>query len=184
MQNLNVVAAPGQLKRSAASSFPYMAKLYEVEKWIWTEADFEQMGWHDVQVYAVSFIPNTFELMLDIDYIFEWIHPAENDTCFKFWISPATLVFENVYGIEMALDEPYFELDAIERTEPRRPTNAEYIERDTEWQWNLEAHRGGMSFRSIGYKQYIRKKPVLSQLQTLEMGLRGGISFHRERLDM
>ena len=160
-----------------------MSQQYEIEKWVWTEADFDQMGWHDVQVYAVAFLPNTFELMLDIDYILEWIHPAPNETYFKFWVAPATLVFGNVYEVEMGLDEPDFELDAIERKEPREPKNAQHIGRDTEWLWSLEAHRGGMSFRSVGYKQYIRRSPVLSQLQTLEMGARGGISFYCGRVD-
>jgi hypothetical protein len=160
-----------------------MIKQYEIEKWIWTDADFEQMGWHDCQVYAVSFLLNTFELILDIDNIFEWIHPASNETYFKFWIAPATLVFENVYEIKMELDEPNFELDFIGREEPRKPHNADYINRNTEWVWNLEAHHGRMSFRSVGYKQYIRKNPILSQIQMLEMDERGGTSFQRGQLD-
>ena len=156
---------------------------YELEKWIWTDADFEQMGWHDSKVYAISFLPDTFELAFDIDYIFEWVNPAQNETYFKFWVAPATLVFENVYDVEMEFDVPDFELNMIVRKEPQRSKNAEYIERDTEWLWSLEAHRGGIDFRSVGYKQFVRKKPVFSQAQILEMDVRGGISFYRGRID-
>jgi hypothetical protein len=160
-----------------------MSEQYEIGKWVWTEADFDRMGWHDVRVHAVAFLPDTFELMFDIDYILEWVYPAPNETYYKFLVAPATLVFENVYEVVMELDEPDFELDTIERKEPREPKNAQYIGRGTEWLWSLEAHRGGMSFRSVGYKQYIRSEPVLSQSQTLEMGVRGGISFRCGRLD-
>lgn len=160
-----------------------MIEQYKLEKWIWSDADFQQMVWHDVRVHAFSFVPNSFELLLDIDYIFEWISHAAGETYFKFRIAPATLVFENVYEIRMELDDTDFELDYIDREAPRTPKNAEYINRETEWQWHLEAQRGGMSFRSIGYKQYIRKNPVLSKLQTLDMDSRGGISFHRGSLD-
>ena len=161
----------------------FMLAEYEMEKWIWTGADFDQMGWHDSQVYAVAFLPEIFELTLDIDYIFEWVHPEPNETYFKFWVAPATLVFENVYDIKLELDEPDFELDAVERKDPRKPKNAEYIGRETEWLWNLEAHRGGIEFRSVGYKQYIRQKPIFGQAQKLETNIRGGISFYRGRLD-
>lgn len=156
---------------------------YKIEKWIWTEEDFEKMGWHDTQVYAISFHAETYEIALDLDYIFEWVNPKANETYFNFWIAPATLVFENVYDIKMELDTTEFELDAVERTDPQRPKNAEYIKRENEWLWSLEAHRGGIEFRSVGYKQYIRRKPVFSKLQKLDSEIRGGISFHRGLLD-
>jgi hypothetical protein len=28
---------------------------YELEKWIWTEADFDVMGWHDSSIHALAF---------------------------------------------------------------------------------------------------------------------------------
>jgi hypothetical protein len=156
-----------------------MIEPYELEKWIWTDADYEQMGWHDCQVHAISFIPKNFEIAFDIDYIFKWVNPLPGETYFKFWITPATLVFENVYELKMELDEPDFELDIVERNEPRKPRNSDYIKKDKEWLWTLEAHRGSLSFRSIGYKQYIRKQPILSEIHVLETDLRGGISFER-----
>ncbi|MDQ6785521.1 MAG: hypothetical protein M3033_01695 [Acidobacteriota bacterium] len=160
-----------------------MVEQYKVEKWIWTDADFEQMNWHDTRVYAVAFAADAYEIIFDIDYIFEWIHPTKGETYFRFWIAPATLVFENVYDIEMNLSETDFELDFVERKEPRKPKNAEFINRETEWLWLLEAQRGSIGFHSAGYKQYIRKNPVFGQAQSLEMDERGGISFHRGRLN-
>lgn len=40
---------------------------YELEKWVWTENDFEQMGWHDATIYGVRLNQN---LEIDLDYIF------------------------------------------------------------------------------------------------------------------
>src|SRR4051812_16698612 len=114
-----------------------MSQKYELEKWIWTEADFEQMGWHDARVHAVSFVRDEFEIVFDLDYILEWVHPTAGETYFKFWVAPVTLVFEKVYDIEMEFSEPDFELDYIDRKDPRRPKNADGLGQDTEWLWSL-----------------------------------------------
>ena len=55
-----------------------MKQEYKLEKWIWTEADFDVMGWHDSQIHATAFFPEDFELVLDIDYIFDWVHPYDS----------------------------------------------------------------------------------------------------------
>ena len=65
-----------------------MAEEYELDKWIWTEADFEQMGWHDARIHAIAFLTETFEFALDIDYILQWVEPAEGETYYKFWVAP------------------------------------------------------------------------------------------------
>ncbi|HKO42782.1 MAG TPA: hypothetical protein VJU84_05805 [Pyrinomonadaceae bacterium] len=156
---------------------------YELKKWLWTEADFEQMEWHDVRIHALAFHPDAYELAFDIDYIFEWIHPAPETTYFKFWVAPATLVFENVNELRIDL-EPHLSLDLkeIERAEPQKPKNTDYIDRDVEWYWKLDTHSGEISLRSVGYKQYIRQEPVLTQGQVLDAEARGGFSFHRGRM--
>src|SRR5260221_10243754 len=84
-----------------ASIIPDMDETYELEKWIWTEQDFEEMGWHDCHIYAVAFLPETFEFVLDLDYICKWVNPKPPAENFSFWVSPATLVFENVHDLEL-----------------------------------------------------------------------------------
>jgi hypothetical protein len=54
-----------------------MAEKYELEKWVWSEADFEEMVWHDARIHAIAFLPDSFEFVLDIDYILRWVQPAE-----------------------------------------------------------------------------------------------------------
>ena len=153
---------------------------YELEKWIWTEADFDVMGWHDATVHALAFIPEKFELLLDIDYILKWVHPREGETYFKFWVAPATLVFENVYDLKIEL-EPLagIELQDIRRTDPKTPVNSEFIGRDQEWRWTIEAHEGEMTFGAIGFNQYFRRAPSFGGVQDLPLDARGGFSFDR-----
>ncbi len=42
--------------------------MYELEKWVWSQHDFDLMGWHDATVHAFALVPEQFELLLDIGY--------------------------------------------------------------------------------------------------------------------
>jgi hypothetical protein len=159
---------------------------YEMEKWIWTDADFEKMGWHDSQIYAFAFLSETYEFVLDIDYILRWVHPAPEETYFQFWVSPATLVFENAGDIKFDLETLYgngVEIQDVHRQNPRI-LEAGLAAGTNMWRWVIEAQEGEISLDATGYKQFFRKKPSFHQEQTLELRIRSGISFHRGRLDM
>jgi len=62
---------------------------HTLEKWAWTEEDFERMGWHDAHVHAFAFQPDAWEFLLDLDYILEWVGPAENTSHCSFWSAAA-----------------------------------------------------------------------------------------------
>lgn len=150
------------------------------EQALWTESDFERMAWHDVRVWALGFVAEDYEFLLDLDYILEWAAPAPGEEYFQFWIAPATLVFENVTDLQIEL-EPYSDLslDQIVRGEPGVPRNAEYIGKSMDWLWELDFHVGGIQFRSAGFKQYLRGPAVLRSTQYLPLAERGGLSFAR-----
>jgi hypothetical protein len=156
-----------------------MTDKYELEKWLWTESDFEMMGWHDSRVYAVAFSPEKFEIVFDIDYIFQWVHPKQDEKFFSFWVSAATLVFENTYDFKFDISSYSggLEIDCIKREDVGSPKNGEYIGKGKEWIWTIECQEGEIKFRSAGYKQYVRSKPKLGG-QTLELETRE-ISFNR-----
>ena len=154
-----------------------MNDTYQLEKTIWTDTDFEIMSWHDCPVHAFSF-DNENKLTLDIDYIFKWVL-EKNKRNFKFWISPCTLVFENVYDIVFESDHTVIIIDNISRENHQRPKNAEYINRDLEYDWIIETTVGEISFKSVGFKQYVRQAPVFIGMQELALEARGGISFDR-----
>lgn len=155
---------------------------YHLEKPIWTEQDFDQMGWHDSHIHAISF-GEGFQFKLDIDYIFEWVHPKVNETYFNFWIAPCTLVFENVWDLRLDIlisSDIELEIDDLRRENAREARNAAYIEKKTEYDWTIETHQGDITFKSVGYIQYVRMRPVLTSSQVLLSEVRGGISFSKE----
>lgn len=154
---------------------------YQLEKWVWTDADYEQMGWHDCRIRAFAFLGDELQLMLDIDYIFEWVQLPDS-VYFQFWVAPATLIFENVYDIEIDIHtDDELEIADLLREDPLRPRNADYVQREQEWKWIFDCQRGEISLRSIGYAQYIRSAPRLVARQYLTLNERGGISFSRGR---
>jgi hypothetical protein len=153
----------------------------KLEKTIWTEEDFDVMGWHDSYIYAISFGVN-YELILDIDYIFKWVQPTESNEYFKFLVSPCTLVFENVHDLkfDIEISEPFeLQISDITRNNPQRPINADYIKRETEHHWRIETQQGDITLKSVGYKQYVRQQPILQDSQLIGFTDRGKTSFDR-----
>ncbi|MDV4012483.1 hypothetical protein BAY06_08330 [Elizabethkingia anophelis] len=54
-----------------------------IVKDIWTDMDFEQMGWHDNYIHAIVFPNENQKLVLDMDYIFKWVLD-EKSNLYKF----------------------------------------------------------------------------------------------------
>jgi len=155
---------------------------YRLEKTIWDDDDFDEMGWHDATIHGIAFGPGGFELCVDVDYIFKWVNPPEGEEFFRFWVCPCTIVFENVYDLQLQADPhggPELSIDEVTRTDPRRPKNAEFIDRDTEWLWTIDCHHGEIVFRAVGFRQYVRRAPILSQSQKFALADRGGYCFDR-----
>jgi hypothetical protein len=154
------------------------SKSYQLEKVIWDSLDFERMGWHDCRIYAFCFGEN-YQLLLDIDYIFKWVQTGKT---FKFWVAPCSLIFENVYDIEfdLACFSDGLEIDNINRDNPQKPRNADFIKIDTEYDWTIEMQQGSLFFKSVGYKQYVRQKPLFIHGQHLGLKKRGGVSFGKD----
>lgn len=72
----------------------------------WSDADFDEMGWHDATIHGLCVQPGAPDgslpprLLLDIDYIVRWVHPVAPQTHFSFWTAPSTLVFDDVWDFE------------------------------------------------------------------------------------
>ncbi len=154
---------------------------YKLDKWVWTEADFDRMGWHDVAIHAMAPIleaPDRAEFVLDLDYILKWVNGLRKGGGISFWVSPATLVFKAANDLRVHLEglshEPCWVIYGIDRDEQPSPRG------DPGWRWTLALQEGEVSLRATGYKQYIRREPVLNHLGYLKQEERGGISFARE----
>ncbi|MFF1820854.1 hypothetical protein ACFVWG_26345 [Kribbella sp. NPDC058245] len=146
-----------------------------LEKYTWTDADFEVMGWHDGKIRAISVGEREDEqvprLLLDLDYIVKWVDPAKPSRYFSFWIAPATLVFEAAWHVEgdLAPNGNLLEIADLHRLDsPDGPPAA---------LWHIEGQNFDLRVRSAGYTQYFRKEPQHVSGQVLTMAQRGGLSF-------
>jgi hypothetical protein len=137
---------------------------YILEKHIWADRDFEQMGWHDCNIYRMQLKK---DLVFDIDYILKWNKPDLEGLPFTFWIAPATLVFKEVQNLSFELDygfSQHFEISDIERDGNN---------------WTIVTQQGDIRFTSEGYEQYIRQQPFFSFSQDISYIERNGYSLER-----
>ena len=158
-----------------------MSHQYQLEKKVWTDADFAVMGWHDSPVYGMAFFSDSGtlsnELVFDLDYIFQWIDPIPPARNFSFWIAPATLVFKDIrdLNIQMETVPPStfdFEILDIHRLEQfSAPTGESY------WKWHIELGNGNIYFSAGAYEQITKQQPTLSGSQ--EFPNRGETNFDR-----
>ncbi|WP_030263924.1 hypothetical protein [Streptomyces sp. NRRL B-24484] len=144
----------------------------------WSDADFDDMGWHYVTIHGLCVQPGASadalpRLVLDIDYIIKWVHPVAPEKHFSFWIAPSTLAFEDVRDIEGDLD---FKGTALSLDiDHLRRSAAEDGHDDP--QWHIEGHSFDLRFRATGFQQYLRQSPRHAQRLALTHGERGGLSF-------
>lgn len=141
---------------------------YELEKKIWSDKDFEQMGWHDSCIYKIRL---TEDLELDIDYILQWNKPDLEGMPFTFWVAPATLVFKKIKNMNFEIDTTFS--DAIEIEDIKR------IQSDMAIHWTIITQLGNFEFTSEGYEQFIRQEPFFEFGQTISFIERNGFSLER-----
>ena len=148
---------------------------YRLDKRVWDDNDFAAMGWHDATVWSMLPNPDRFEFLLDLDYIFEWVREGERGL--KFWVSPATMVFESAHGLEIDIESSHggIQIDALYREEPEVTPNGKF----TQHTYRFECHEGGFSVKAIGFRMFVRRAPVLLEDQRLSLAQRGGVSFER-----
>lgn len=135
----------------------------------WTQEQFAEMSWHDNYVHALRIVQGDHgagELVLDLDYILEWIKGADG---MRFRILPANLRFIEVTALRITLDYASpsaamgpFSLHAIERrTQARERYDAQL------WKILVSWPAGEITFEASGYEQRGWGKQVLSRLQHL-----------------
>lgn len=136
---------------------------------LWTDQQFEQMSWHDNYVHALRVVEGSNglgELVLDIDYILEWVNGTEG---FQFKVTPATLAFRDVSGLRIALDYATptagigpFSIHAIERSrEPRE----HYVAQS--WKIVINWPVGEITFEASGFVQRSHGRVIFSNAQGL-----------------
>jgi hypothetical protein len=151
---------------------------YSIEKLIWTQEDFEQMGWHDCKIW--SFIANSYEyeFLIDLDYIFKWVQPSEGESYFKFWVAPVTMVFENSFDVKIDIQSQLGEIEiaCLHMENSKETINKKFVEHT----YRFECHQGEILLTATGFKMFVRQYPGLSQGQWMDYDKRGGINFDRK----
>ncbi|MGM9511853.1 hypothetical protein ACS5NO_29225 [Larkinella sp. GY13] len=138
----------------------------------WNETDFEKMGWHDCKIYSIISDDSNFRIIFDIDYIFEWVSDSRSEY-YSFLLSPSTLIFHNVWDLKFDLiTDREIEILDIHRGDPKNPKNKDFMDKKVEWDWIIETQSGTILFKSVGYDQYSREVPILSELQNLGLASR------------
>jgi hypothetical protein len=153
-----------------------------LQKRIWTQDDFEEMGWHDANIYGLTFEKkegdSSADLLFDIDYIFKWNQPIPPSPSFTFWVAPCTLIFQQAFGLKIDLDTNVYELEGLEIADINLLKVDENDNEAKTYHWDIELQTGNIRFQSQGFKQIVRQKPFHTTGQSLSLDERGGVSFN------
>lgn len=144
-------------------------------EYLWTDRQYDEMSWHDCHVHALRVVEGAHgagELVLDLDYIVEWMCDAEG--C-RFRIVPASLRFQEVTGLRLVLDYATpsaalgpFSIHAIERRDEPRERYVAQV-----WKIVLNWPEGAIDFEAKGFVQRATGEPVVSVAQCLHPDERG-----------
>lgn len=130
-----------------------------MEKEKWHDSDFEDMCWHDSPIYNISLPQGSFDFILDIDYIYEWIFQKSTESS-KFQIAPCYLTFSNILDLSINI---YFENNMdVSIQEIKRINPIQLDSGNTLWTYIITTDRGDISFSSTGFSQRAYKKPIYS----------------------
>lgn len=155
--------------------------VYQLEKAVWSEKDFEVMGWHDATIYSTVADPEKYEFLIDLDYIFSWVHPKIGEQYFKFWIAPVTMVFENVYNVKIDIESRsgFIEVADFYMENPQLTPNKKFTSHD----YRFDCQEGEISLQATAFKMYVRQNPKFVAGQRFDLEERGGVNFGRELID-
>ena len=142
---------------------------------LWTHEQFDEMSWHDNHVHGLRFVEGlhgTGRLVLDLDYILEWL--KEEDGAISFRVIPVSLTFVGVTGLRISLDYATptaalvpFSIHAIERRIEQRERYQAQL-----WKIVINWPVGEFTFEAEGYEQRACGTPVVSSNQWLNVNQR------------
>lgn len=136
---------------------------------------FDDFGWHDNAIHAFRIAEGddacSGQLILDIDYIREWVPPAGQGGRFSFVVAPSDLVFHEVTDLVISID--YASCSAS-----LQPMTIDEIHREvysypngySSFSWKIELNSpvdSFISFQSPRKSQVLKGKSVRSTSQWL-----------------
>lgn len=136
---------------------------------------FEDYCWHDNAIHGFRIIEGPDgcggELVLDIDFIVEWLPPHGEDNAFGFRIAAAHLTFHDVSDLVISVDY-------ASSTAAVQPMTIHEIHREvvtypngySTFAWRIEINwprNSFISFHAPGFTQTLRGEPIVSGAQYL-----------------
>ena len=136
---------------------------------------FEDYCWHDNAIHGLRIVEGPDgcggELILDIDFIIEWLSPQIEEKAFEFRIAPAYLTFHDATDLVVAIDY-------ASCTAALQPMTIHEIHREvvaypngySSFAWKIEIswpRNSFISFRSPSFTQVLRAQPIVSGAQYL-----------------
>jgi hypothetical protein len=147
---------------------------------IHTEADFEQLSWHDCHIWGLEFVVGdaeqedwTSDLALDIDFIVEWLCTIDNGAQFR--VAPARLVFHGVTDPRIDIDwgdsgnRTAIHVVSIAGIERERIRDQKvHLDRPYyKWRIGLNSPKGEITLGAVGFTQTLLGEPLLTDQQQL-----------------
>lgn len=136
---------------------------------------FEDYSWHDNAIHGFRIVEGPDgcggELILDIDFIVEWLPPQGENNAFGFRIAPAHLTFHDVTDLVISVD--YASSTAAVQPMTIHEIHREVVTYPTGYSsfaWKIEINwprNSFISFRSPGFTQALKGEPIVSGAQYL-----------------
>lgn len=136
---------------------------------------FEDYCWHDNAIHGLRIVEGDEacygDIILDIDFILEWLPPQGEDNAFRFKVAPANLTFHEVtdlvvfvdYAASTAALQP-MTIHEIHREVITHPNGHSALTWKVEINWPQNSF---ISFHSSGFTQVLRAEPIVSGAQYL-----------------
>jgi hypothetical protein len=148
--------------------------------------EFESLSWHDCHIWGLGLrvgSPDeddwTCDLVLDIDFIVEWICGTSGGAQFR--VAPATLTFHHVTDARIAIDwgdtggQVSMHLISIDRIERTVAVGQKVHFDRAYYRWSIHNNwpTGGLiSFCATSFTQTLRADPLLTDTQCLTLTTR------------
>ena len=142
-----------------------------------TDANFDEMNWHDCPIYAMFIDYRSADFVIDADYIYEWLRPSQQGKPFSYLIAPVTLVFHSAVKVQVDLESSFMPLRIAEVTREDRSFIGNTSLQD--YRWIVQGHHGSIHLRAVSYTQYRRQQVIQTEHQGLSLEQRHDISFFR-----
>lgn len=138
--------------------------------------NFEELDLHDCRVYAWGVLPESYKLLMDVDWI---VSRKLEDEKFHFHISPCTFVFSNIWDIDIdIIMSATLTIDNMEVISVQEPRNISVLPKGTKEQTcRINFMEGSLTFRTIDFTIIQRKEKTETGIANLVSDERGGISL-------